>query len=300
MLPRLPRDCRQFFSTVFSIAVRASVAVLLCGVVASCEQSVEPVTSIVLKNETQDSIGYYAVELRASALFDGPVFAIADSNFRGRTVVPGGDLVVPPSTIEAYFPGADIRFYLYRIREGRAKISGTITYISAELRATHGVVTVSTAALANLVKQAVSEGMSDLFTPLDSTALTGTRVRAAYSRVRKRDWVRGIHIVKLAGDANALLASGPAVTISVGGGQQLLFRADRVTSRAGSMFSWHGIHDGGTSGSADLVATASGIVGTVRVGTTAFYIEPLGDGLGARHCHSSSKMRSVNCSAVSA
>jgi peptidyl-Asp metalloendopeptidase len=274
------QECRRFMARVVPTITRISGAVLLCVFAGGCEQSVAPVTSIVLRNETQDSIGYEAVELSLSPLFDPVTFAIADSNFRGRTVAPGSELVVKPTTIAGYFPGAGVQFALFRIRAGRALISGMPKYTNAELRSTNGVIAISASTLVGKVaNQLVSQGAVDLFTPLDSTALIGTRVRTAYSRVRKRDWVRGIHIVKLSGDAKTLLAAGPAVTISVGSGKQLMFRGDRVTSRASSMFSWHGILEGGPSGSADLVATANGLVGTVRVDTTAFYIEPLGDGL---------------------
>ena len=221
MVKESSRECSRLIARVVLTVARISGAVLLCVFAGGCEQSVAPVTSIVLRNETRDSIGYEAVELSLSPLFDPAFFAIADSNFRGRTVAPGSDLVVKPTTIAGYFPGAGVQFALFRIRAGRALISGMIKYTNAELRSTNGVITISASTLVGKVANyPVSQGAVDLFTPLDSTALINTRVRTAYSRVRQRDWVRGIHIMKLAGDANALLATGPAVTIPVGVGKQ--------------------------------------------------------------------------------
>lgn len=64
------REGRRFFANVIPTAPRISGTVLLCvfAVALGCEKTVAPVTLIVLRNGTQDSIGYYAVELRASAL----------------------------------------------------------------------------------------------------------------------------------------------------------------------------------------------------------------------------------------
>ncbi len=82
------RACRRFIASVVPTVGRISGAVLLCVCAAGCNESVAPVTSIVLRNKTQDSIGYYAHDLRVTALFDPPNFALADSNFRRQTVAP--------------------------------------------------------------------------------------------------------------------------------------------------------------------------------------------------------------------
>jgi hypothetical protein len=171
MRTRTSRSLRRFIMPTTASAARISGAVVLCVIAAGCEQTVAPVTAIVLRNETLDSIGYRAVELRASALLSLPSQAISDSNFRGSTLAPGGEQIVNPATIEAYSPGADLRFYLFRIRAGRALISGEITYTNAQLQATNGVIAISSSAFfSKVTNQDASQGCAALFAPLDDTA----------------------------------------------------------------------------------------------------------------------------------
>ena len=227
----------------------------LIALAASCADSVSPKQQIVLRNATTDSIPYYADELGASALREVPAGPVSDTIFRSVTVAPGNQLVVRQETIEGYFAGASVRFYVYRIRNGQALWRGQITVTDAELRAMQSVVTVTPSTLTQFGSRSALSVNTDVFTSLDTSAVVGALARSSLMRLRKRQWVRGVQIVKLAGDATGLLVAGPVIAIPIGRGRHIVLRGSRVTKRMAGVFSWYGSAEGGGFGSADLVST---------------------------------------------
>ena len=169
----MPTPWSKYASACSTAMVRRRALVIGCisaliALAASCADSVSPTQQIVLRNATTDSIAYYADELGASALREVPAGPISDTIFRSVTVAPGNQLVVRQETIEGYFAGASVRFYVYRIRNGQALWRGQITVTDAELRAMQSVVTVTPSTLTQFGSRSALSVNTDVFTSLDT------------------------------------------------------------------------------------------------------------------------------------
>lgn len=91
---------------------------------------------LALVNATSDTVGFLALERELSSRVD-PNPGLGVETLRGRVIAPGATAVVTVAEVEGYRPGADVRFFLYRVTGGYATFRAVLDVSVAEL-ARHG------------------------------------------------------------------------------------------------------------------------------------------------------------------
>jgi len=118
-----------------------------------------------------------------------------------------------------------------------------------------------------------------LFNVLDSADLTEPGARRRLRSAAARAWAADVQVVRIAANAGALLQQGRAVALDIGRGTRFVAVGDTAIRRDNGLTSWWGrLHSPGF-GSVNLVLSPGGVTGTLRVGTAAYAVEPLGGGL---------------------
>lgn len=62
-----------------------------------------------------------------------PALAFSVSTLHGQVIAPGTERVASVSEVEGYRPGADIRFFLYRVSGDRATYAAILDASAAQL-----------------------------------------------------------------------------------------------------------------------------------------------------------------------
>jgi peptidyl-Asp metalloendopeptidase len=232
--------------------------------------------SLQVENATRDTLGFRLVGMASLLRDQRNAGAIEPLSELSAIVAPGIASRVERKDV-AGDDGADsVALLIYRVHGNEAVLRGARIVQSTLARSS--IVRIGDQDVALALASLPTESPDDLYSLLDTASVLPSAVRDRVNDLKVgRPWIRDLRIARISARASTLLTRGRRVRFAFDDTRHVSLTGVRHTQNAPSTRSWRGTGDVSTS--SQVVLTAMGITGFVRIGQSDYEIIPVGGGL---------------------